>query len=459
LRHNKSPEMPELWAGLMVEYDGKDRWYLEALGIGADERWNDILPNLKKMTGAAGVSQAVYNDVYWRSRGEMSAELLATLAADKSVSLKDRLRYFRAFDFIPSKNKSAVLLKIAKEYGATEPELSPIALRHLEVDFVKNNAEARGILQNVMKTLKNKDYLEFADRYLLASENPRLLDMVLHNVYSGESAKILTKTTEGVALLNNILKNKKQEENALIIIGSLRGVGSKTALDMLQNAALDKTRSFDYRKTATEAIGGSWGGEELILSLLKNKKIEKRFIPAAVQGVSRAWRIMVRQEATSYLDRGDVRTGKKIPPIPDILKLKGDAAKGIELFKNYCANCHQVNGEGIDYGPKLSEIGSKLPKDGQLLAILYPDAGISFGYEGWDLKMKDGSQMRGLIASRTETDWSVKMPDGSLQAYKIKDIISKKQIANSMMPGGFHEVMTEQQLADLTEYLMGLRRK
>ena len=34
---------------------------------------------------------------------------------------------------------------------------------------------------------------------------------------------------------------------------------------------------------------------------------------------------------------------------------------------------YQVNGEGIDFEPKLSEIGSKLPKEGQYLAILYHD--------------------------------------------------------------------------------------
>jgi putative heme-binding domain-containing protein len=286
-----------------------------------------------------------------------------------------------------------------------------------------------------------------------------LWDIILNNENSGDAAKVLLKTTEGVAFLNSILKNKKQEANAITALGALRGVGSKTSLDMLQAAAMDKTRSVNFRKAATEAIGGSWGGEELILSLLKNKKIEKAYIPSAVQGVSRAWRLMVRQEAASYLDGGAAKNSKKIPAIPDLLKLKGDATKGIELHKNYCANCHQVNGEGIDYGPKLSEIGSKLPKDGLLLAILYPDAGISFGYEGWDLKMKDGSQLRGLIASRTETDWVVKMPDGSLQSYKIKDIVSKKQITTSLMPSGFHQSMNDQELADLTEYLTTLRKK
>ena len=459
LHHNKSSEMPTLWMGLMVEYDGKDRWYLEALGIGADGRWDDVLNTVNKIDPSVNLSKQVINDVHWRSRGEQSATLLGALASEKNVPLKDRLRYFRAFDFVPSKNKSEVLLKIIKENGQAEPELTPIALRHLDADFVKNNAESKAILGKLMGNLKGKEYLEFADRYQLPSENARLMDMVLKNENTNQAAGILLKNTEGVTLFKSIVNDKKREADAIKLLGSISRTGSKMTLDLLQSIAFDKKRSVVLRKAATEALGGSWGGEDLVLDLLKNNKISKDYIPSAVQGVSRAWRMAVRLEASKYLGGSTAQAGKKIPAIPDLLKLNGDAKKGVELFKTNCATCHQINGEGVDYGPKLSEIGSKLPREGQLLAILYPDAGISFGYEGWDIKMKDGTILRGMVASRTESDWMIKMPDGSLQSYKIKEMVSKKQIANSLMPAGFHEVMDEQQLADLTAYLMTLKKK
>ena len=458
LRHNKSAEMPELWLGLMVEYDGQDRWALEALGIGADGRWDDVLPLIAKIGKDVNVSQEAISDIYWRSRGEQSADLIGKLAGDNSVPLQNRLRYFRAFDFIPSKNKSDVLLKMIKLNATLQPDLVPIALRHLDADFVKNNAEARGILQNVMQGLKGKEYLEFADRYLLNSENERLMTMVSAEDNAANAARILLKNKEGAALFNAPIANKSRENDALKMFSAIRGVGSEGTLATLQKAIFDKKRSPAFRKAAMEALGGSWGGEDLVLSLLKSGKIEKSLIPSAVQGVSRAWRGSVRTEAASYLG-GVTTVGKKIPAIPDLMNLKGDAEKGVALFKTYCASCHQVNGEGVDYGPKLSEIGSKLSKDGQYLAILYPDAGISFGYEGWDVKLKNGTLLRGMVTSRTETDWVFKMPDGSQQSYRISDISSKKQIPNSLMPVGFHESMKEQELADLVAYLMSLKRQ
>src|SRR6185369_3978081 len=38
LRHNHATEAPSLWAALANQHDGQDRWYLEALGIGADQQ-------------------------------------------------------------------------------------------------------------------------------------------------------------------------------------------------------------------------------------------------------------------------------------------------------------------------------------------------------------------------------------------------------------------------------------
>ena len=80
----------------------------------------------------------------------------------------------------------------------------------------------------------------------------------------------------------------------------------------------------------------------------------------------------------------------------------GDAVKGKEVFKTLCSNCHQVNGEGVNFGPELSEIGDKLSKEALYTSILFPDQGISFGFEGYRIQLNDGSAAVGKIASETE---------------------------------------------------------
>ncbi len=132
-------------------------------------------------------------------------------------------------------------------------------------------------------------------------------------------------------------------------------VGSNQSLGILKTVALDEKRPVSLRKDATRAIGGSGNGEDMILALLKSGDIKNEYKPAAVQGVANTWRKKVRTDAASYLDGMGGSTVKKTPPMNELLAMKGDASRGVTVFKNNCSICHQVNGEGMDFGPKLSE--------------------------------------------------------------------------------------------------------
>jgi putative heme-binding domain-containing protein len=148
--------------------------------------------------------------------------------------------------------------------------------------------------------------------------------------------------------------------------------------------------------------------------------------------------------------------GKALAPISTLIKLTGNPINGAKMFAQNCAVCHQVNDEGMDFGPKLSQIGAKFPKEGQYLSILHPDAGISFGYEGYEVKMKDGSTIAGIIASKTETDLKMKFAGGTVQDYKIADVKSMKKLENSMMTP-VYENLSQEELVDVVEYLMTLK--
>ncbi len=457
LRRCTAAEAPALWAALARQHDGKDRWYLEALGIGADNQWEAFFAAWQKTIGTQAIATVANRDIVWRSRAAAAAPLLGQLAIEPQTPLADRLRYFRAFDFIQAPSKSEVLLKIVREQSA-QPDLVKLALRHLDAEFVKTNPEAKTALTGLMAKLQGEEYLEFAERYNLPEQNERLFNMVVNNDMARKAAETLLKNPSGLALLQKVLNDRKKDAEGIALLSAIRWSGGKQELDMLKAAALNKKRSELFRRSATEYLGGSWGGEDLVLSMLKNKGIEPRFIPAAVQGVSKAWRLKVRLEAQQYLsEAGGGTPDRPMPNAAELSKKTGDVAAGILLYDNYCASCHQVNGKGIDYGPKLSQIGAKLPKEAQYLAILHPSAGISFGYEGWEIKLKNGSTVVGMIASKTETEMIVKLPGGANQTLKTKDIVSKKQMTESMMPAGFQLAMTDQQLVDLVEYLASLK--
>ena len=111
LRHNASPEAPKLWAELAAQHDGKDRWYLEALGIGADRQEDKFFDAWLAKAGKNWNTPAG-RDIVWRSRAGKSAELLSQIIMDRATPEAERARYIRAFDFIKGPEKSAALVQL-----------------------------------------------------------------------------------------------------------------------------------------------------------------------------------------------------------------------------------------------------------------------------------------------------------------------------------------------------------
>jgi putative heme-binding domain-containing protein len=177
-----------------------------------------------------------------------------------------------------------------------------------------------------------------------------------------------------------------------------------------------------------------------------------------VNGLKGAWRKSVYQKAQSYLPGASLKTeAGKAPSLAEITALPANMQRGKKVFEGNCTICHQANGEGSNVGPTLSEIGSKLSPEGLYEAIVYPSAGISFGFENRKLDMKDGSSLTGIISSKTATDIELKYPGGTIQKIKTSDVKKISELKESLMPATIYQSMSKQQLADLMAYLSSLK--
>jgi putative membrane-bound dehydrogenase-like protein len=460
LHHLRDSKAADLWTTLALKHDGKDRWFLEALGIGADNQWDKFFASY-----VGKVKEPLQNDagrdIVWRARTELAVPYIAELASQQNVDLKQRLRYFRAFDFNHGPAKSKLLLNMITKNTGNDTALNKLVLRHLDVNSVRQSPVATAAMKNVIKSLQGTpEYIEMVKKYQVRSENPKLLNLAI-----AESQKSLGKNAASLLLEQGgtdqvwevIRKNDTSQSNRLLT--ALGGVGSKQSLNILQTIILADKYPMELRKFAATKIGRSWNGEEHVLELLKTKKIPAEFIPQVVESVSKAWRGSVRSEAASYLPGEQGSTVKKEPTMNEVLALTPKIENGKAVFEKNCAICHQVNNAGFNFGPPLTEIGAKLPKESQLESILNPSSGIAFGYEGWEVVMKDGSKLSGILASKTETDVELKLPAGNKQSIKTIDVKSMKKLKESMMPDGLEQAMTTQELADLIEYLDQLKKK
>jgi putative heme-binding domain-containing protein len=219
---------------------------------------------------------------------------------------------------------------------------------------------------------------------------------------------------------------------------------------------MDSTRNIELRKLAVKTFGGPWEAEDQLLALARDKKLPADLHTAAAGVFQTAWRSSIRDEAAKYITLPGSKGATSLPPISKLAEKSGDASKGKEVFKNVCSTCHQVKKEGVNFGPDLSEIGAKLSKEGLYTAILFPDQGISFGYEAWRIKLKDGSTAFGRIVSETEDKIDMQYMQQQ-QTVQKPEIESRTKLENSLMPSNLQSSMTEEELVDLVEYLGGLR--
>jgi hypothetical protein len=113
LRDADTPAAAEAWAQLATLHDGDDRWYLEALGIGAARHEDACYQAWRTKVGTAWNTKGG-RDLVWRSRSDLALEDLVAILKDESTPPSEQPRYMRAFDFHRGPAKVAALKKLVE---------------------------------------------------------------------------------------------------------------------------------------------------------------------------------------------------------------------------------------------------------------------------------------------------------------------------------------------------------
>ena len=382
------------------------------------------------------------------------------MAADSSLTLKDRARYFRAFDFIESPIKYAVLLKMLENSNQNDLSLNKMVINALDVSSLKNSFTAQKVLTAVLADLYGTaQYVELVNKYELTSECNNLLQLTMREPYRSVSKNAAMSLLQlcGTQPIWNVLnsKNLAQQKSLVAVLGL---IGSTDLIEILQTIILGEKYSLPLKRSCVIALGKSKNGEIKAVQLLKSKTIQTTLIPDLATSIIGSKNEWVRKEAANYISTKK-QLDKKTPTLEALTSFKTNVAAGKKVFTNFCILCHQANEIGYEFGPNLSEIGSKLPKVSLLEAIVHPSAGIGFGYEGWDLTTKDGGNFSGIITSKTDQELEMKFPGGGKLNFKTKNIKSLTQMKQSMMTEGLYKQMTLQDMANLLAYLSGLKKK
>ncbi|MDB4640086.1 c-type cytochrome [Pirellulaceae bacterium] len=122
-----------------------------------------------------------------------------------------------------------------------------------------------------------------------------------------------------------------------------------------------------------------------------------------------------------------------------------------------CIVCHRFDGNGGATGPDLTNVAGRFSRNDLLDSIINPDKVISDQYRAHIVQTVDGKLVTGRIVGETDDSVTIATdPEDATKLTKISkdDIEGQKTSPKSLMPSELLDELSEQELLDLTTYLM-----
>ena len=144
-------------------------------------------------------------------------------------------------------------------------------------------------------------------------------------------------------------------------------------------------------------------------------------------------------------------TQKTSLKVDEIAKLSGDPFKGKTSIMR-CTMCHEVNGIGANYGPRLEGWAAKQSTSAIIHAIVNPSQGIAHGFQGTEYILKDGTILHGITESRG--DPAIVLSQGGLtQMVPKSKVKSSKRMKRSLMLSAEQLALSPQDVADIVAFM------
>ena len=455
LRHHNSRAAAKVWAELAAQHDGHDRWYLEALGIGADGKWDACLDAL--LARRLDLATETWKDLVWRSRGTSTPSELSRILSSTNGK-EDARRYIRAFDFQSSDRTEQALISVA--FDQDHPaDIALGAIRRLPPAVVKEHSRGRTRLLEVLaESPIDSASIELIKEFELAELYPRLLAIAQGESDARVDAMVSLLELEQEQLVSDSLRSDEMDR-ATATARALAMTRHLSATELLVPYIMNSSVDMQVRKEVARDLSLSLSGAFELLRLTANGQL-----PDGIQEAIAVRMLIhssedVRKRSGPLFVKPPAKDARPLPSLRDLVTMRGNSQSGKQVaFKQgKCTTCHQILGEGKAIGPELSEIGTKLARAALYESILYPSAAISHNYETYAATLLDGQVTAGLMVNQNDQRIQLRDADGIVRTLDRSRVEGFKRQSVSLMPSNLHEALTVQELVDLVEYLSTLK--
>ncbi|MBK5297565.1 MAG: c-type cytochrome [Vicinamibacteria bacterium] len=472
-----SPSAPLLDAlvELAVQYDGKDRWYLEALGIAARGREDALF---RRLRAAYPTWSTTWARLLWELRAPASLPYLAAILSDTGLADRQRIEALDALAAMASADAARAVESIITMDGSSAPIVAR-SFEHLRRQlfslWTDSRASARlpvvvrkalatpGLQAAALQLVSALGDPQFTPDLMTLAESPTADDEVraaaldaaaiaqnpalapeFERLWRSGSPAVQRSAVHALGLLP--LPDLEARAQGILLSDASSGaraealgILARTPEGLALMVALQQRGAFppEFKNLATTLVHGPVRG---------------RFPTASDQAALTA----ARERAAAVFPPLTARNNLAIPTIREIEQnFRVDQTAGRKVFDRLCSACHSLGGPTA-MGPDLSAIGTKLDRQALLDAIAMPSAAIAFGYESWAIETTTRGTISGLLVENTPQRVTVRVAPTQDIRLAPSDISSRKAMPLSTMPD-LTNAMTPQQIADLLGFLTTLK--
>jgi putative heme-binding domain-containing protein len=478
---------------LSKQYDGKDRWYLAALGIAARGREDAVFAQLREVY--PGTFHPALVALVWEFRPKTALPYLVDAVNDRTRPVADRLLALDALAGMQWPEAAAAVEALILAESTPAPLLDRAFghYRHQLVSMWMSSAKGTAVGDVIKKGLSTPatqiKAVELANALGDSQYAPQLLALAKTDsapeavrLSAVEAAGRMSGASASLADFDALVRTGPVAVRA----AAVRSLGTAglppSDLESRAREIFLSAAPNDVRAEALRLLMRTPGGIDTIADLE-----EKGQFPNELKALART--LVNGRGGRGFGGRGSGGRGaapdpsaaammasreramKLFPPLvaknnaalTNINQMekdyRADAAAGRKVFNSEevkCAACHSLGGART-VGPDLSNIGTKFGKQAMFDAITMPSAAITFGYESWLIETKKGEVVTGVLAEDTPARVTVRTDATQEVRLRPADIASRAPSAVSIMPEGLINALTPQQVVDLLEFLSTLK--
>jgi putative membrane-bound dehydrogenase-like protein len=447
LRDMPYADCRRILANLVQGYDGQDAYYLTALSEAADGKEDALFADLQpSFTADPAEWDTRTANLVWALRPASALSLLRKRAEADKLPIDARRQAVSAIAAMQTPASQKVLTELIrgndKMLVASATEVT--STRKAKPQAATSTTPATTATTPVITptTTDKPDLAAMSPRDLLASK---------YGTYAERSKAVLelARTADGARQLLDLIAENRLSTAMLRVAGP--------ALLKHPNAAIRQQAAPYFEPKPAPSISATDSTK------VATPKSAQRASPVKPTAEPESTAVAVRKpvlpapdsnKTSAVASTSDKRLVK--PDIADIAELTGNAATGQLLFKATCSRCHVHNQKGVDVGPELTNVQQQLDKAGLIESIVYPNASITPGYESWLISTTTGQTYYGFIASETAQSLVVKGVTGQKHTIPVSAVSNRRRFANSLMPSVQTMKLSQQQIADITAYLLKL---